>query len=130
MPSDISCRTTSCKDTAQSPKADLTEECRLADDFASAGYTTIIPDIFRGDPVPADALSPAAKEPFDLMGWIGKHPPEKVEPVMDAAIKTLKEEYGVKKIGAVGYCFGGRYVVRYLGRGQIDAGVCCSCEVN
>jgi dienelactone hydrolase len=40
------------------------------------------------------------------MGWIGKHPPEKVEPAMEAAVKTLKSEYGVKKIGAVGYCFG------------------------
>ena len=99
-------------------------QSRLADDFASAGYTTIIPDIFRGDPVPPNALSPDAKEPFDLMAWLGKHPPEKVEPVMDAAIKTLKEEYGVKKLGAVGYCFGGRYVVRYLGAGKIDAGVC------
>ena len=27
-----------------------------------------------------------------------------------------------QKIGAVGYCFGGKYVVRYLRPGQIDAG--------
>jgi dienelactone hydrolase len=61
------------------------------------------------------------------MAWIGKHPPEKVEAPMKAALKTLKEEYGIKKVGAVGYCFGGRYVVRFLGEGVIDAGV-CSCE--
>jgi len=64
-----------------------------------------------------------AKEPFDLFGWISKHPPEKVEPIMESAIKTLKEEYGIKKIGAVGYCFGGRYSIRFLGKGLIDAGV-------
>jgi dienelactone hydrolase len=73
--------------------------------------------------VPADALSPAAKEPFDLYGWIAKHPIDKVEPQMKAALKTLKEEYGIKKVGAVGYCFGGRYVIRFLGEGIIDAGV-------
>lgn len=57
------------------------------------------------------------------MGWVGTHSPERVEPVIEAAIKGLKEELGVKKVGAVGYCFGGRYVIRSLGKGWIDAGV-------
>jgi dienelactone hydrolase len=57
------------------------------------------------------------------VAWIGKHPPERVEPVMEATVKGMKEELGVKKIGAVGYCFGGRYVIRFLGKGLIDAGV-------
>ncbi|KIW00050.1 uncharacterized protein PV09_08397 [Verruconis gallopava] len=101
---------------------ELTNNRLLADDFAAAGYTTVIPDIFHGDPVPADALGPQAKAPFDLMKWFHSHPPERVEPVLQAAIKGMKEEYGVKKLGAVGYCFGGRYVVRFLGNGLIDAG--------
>jgi len=93
----------------------------LADDFARAGYITVIPDIFRGDPVPASAFSDPSK-PFDIKTWVGKHQPDIVTPILEASIKGLKEEYGVKKIGAVGYCFGGKYVIRFLGNGGIDAG--------
>jgi len=83
----------------------------------------VIPDIYHGDPVPEEALGPAAKDPFDLPAWAGKHPPERVEPVMEATIQGMKEVLGVTKVGAVGYCFGGRYVIRLLGKGAIDAGV-------
>lgn len=93
----------------------------LADDFARAGFTTVIPDIFRGDPVAHTAFSDPSK-PFDIQGWLAKHPIDVITPVLEASIKGLKEEYGTKKVGAVGYCFGGRYVIRFLADGAIDAG--------
>lgn len=34
----------------------------------------------------------------------------------------MRGKYGVKKIGAVGYCFGGKYVARYLGKTGKDNG--------
>lgn len=43
-------------------------------------------------------------------------------------IKELHSTYGVKKLGAVGYCFGGKYVARFLGdvgssnNAMVDAG--------
>jgi len=94
---------------------------RLADDFASAGFTTVIPDIFHGDPITPEPYSDREK-PFDIMAWVAKHPPDRVTPVLEASIQGLRDEYGVKKIGAVGYCFGGRHVIRFLGTGAIDAG--------
>jgi dienelactone hydrolase len=60
---------------------------------------------------------------FNLKEWLGNHPTTVIEPVLDAVIKSLKSEHGISRIGAVGYCFGGKYVVRYLASGKgVDAG--------
>ncbi|SPJ73933.1 related to hydrolase related to dienelactone hydrolase [Fusarium torulosum] len=85
----------------------------MADQFAANGYTTIIPDLFNGDVYPNPP-----PEGFDIMGWITKggngdnpHTPAQVDPIVVEAIKALKEQ-GITKIGAVGYCFGAKYVIR------------------
>jgi len=83
----------------------------MADQFAANGYLTMIIDLYNGDPV---ALNTVAAD-FDLMKWLeggsnGKNPhtAEAVDPIVVAAITSLKEEYGIKKIGSVGYCFGAK----------------------
>lgn len=86
----------------------------MADQFAANGYLCLVVDLFNGD-----ALSLGERPPdFDFMGWMTKgsdgknpHTPEAVDPIVEAAAKTLREEYGVSKMGAVGYCFGAK--VRY-----------------
>jgi dienelactone hydrolase len=87
----------------------------LADQFAANGYLTLLLDVFNGDPVPLNR--PAD---FNIMAWLangsdGKtpHTKEVVDPIVVEGIKALKEEYGISKIGAVGYCFGAKYVVRH-----------------
>lgn len=82
----------------------------MADQFAANGYTTLIIDVFNGDPVSLNR-----PENFDIQSWLQKgsdgnnpHTPEAVDPIVEAAIKTLKDEHGVKRIGAVGYCFGAK----------------------
>lgn len=43
--------------------------------------------------------------------------------IVESTIKTMRSELGVKKIGAVGYCYGGKYVARFLAPGKgLDAG--------
>lgn len=42
---------------------------------------------------------------------------------MPAWKKDVDEKIGPSKIGATGYCFGGRYVFRLLGDGKVDVGV-------
>ncbi|OQD74629.1 hypothetical protein PENDEC_c010G06442 [Penicillium decumbens] len=91
----------------------------LADEFANNGYLTIIPDLFQGDQISLEAMESGKA---DLPAWLPKHQADNVEPVVDKTIKYLRETLGVKKIGAVGYCFGAKYVVRYLKPGQIDVG--------
>lgn len=82
----------------------------MADQFAANGYLTLIIDLFNGD-----ALSLNRPDDFDFMSWLTKgstgdnpHTTEAVDPIVVEAIKYLKQEKGVKKIGAVGYCFGAK----------------------
>ncbi|KAG6222112.1 hypothetical protein E4U34_001593 [Claviceps purpurea] len=86
----------------------------MADLFAENGYTTVVLDLFNGDPVKLNA-----PEGFNIMTWLtegsdGKNPhtPPFVDPIVEAGIKYIKG-LGVTKLGAVGYCFGAKYVVRH-----------------
>ncbi|KAI0003548.1 dienelactone hydrolase [Xylariaceae sp. FL0662B] len=95
----------------------------LADQYAANGYLTLIIDVFNGD-----ALSLNRPGDFDLMKWRSQgstgdnpHTTEAVDPIVEEAIKYLKEEKGVEKLGAVGYCFGAKYVARHYKSG-IQAG--------
>ncbi|RKK75240.1 hypothetical protein BFJ69_g7830 [Fusarium oxysporum] len=95
----------------------------MADQFATCGYHCLVVDTFKGDAVPMPR--PAD---FNIMKWTtegsdGKNPHTKkeVDPIVEAAIQFLKREHQVTKIGAVGYCFGGKYVVRHYKSG-IDIG--------
>jgi len=83
----------------------------IADQFAANGYLTLMIDVYNGD-----ALSltnrPAG---FNLFDWIAKgsdgknpHTTETIDPIVLDGIKALKEEYGIQKIGGVGYCFGAK----------------------
>ena len=102
------------------PKNLLTAVFRVADQFAANGFITVVPDIWEGDNVPLNFENGGD---FNLGGWIKRHPPSKVEPICKAAIKALKEEYGVKKLGAAGFCLGAKYVCRLMADGQgINAG--------
>lgn len=54
---------------------------------------------------------------------MGKHGPDKVAPIGEAAIEAVREDYGVKKLAGVGYCLGAKYVCRFMAAGKgIDAG--------
>ncbi|KAH8896628.1 alpha/beta-hydrolase [Thozetella sp. PMI_491] len=95
----------------------------MADQFAANGYKTLLLDVFDGD-----ALDPNKPLNIDIMAWFaggsdGKHPhtKEAVDPIVVDALKDLKEKYGAKKIGGLGYCFGAKYVARHYKDG-IDVG--------
>ena len=77
----------------------------LADEFANNGYLTVIPDLFQGDAITHEAMEAGKVE---LPSWIKNHQPQHVDPIVEATIKYVREELGVKKVGAVGYCFGGK----------------------
>jgi dienelactone hydrolase len=91
----------------------------IADQFAANGYLTIIPDLFNGNEVPFPP-----PENFSLQTYIDTKMPriETVDPIILSVIRTLRGEMGVKKLGGVGYCFGGKYVCRWLKASAIDAG--------
>ncbi|KAL8026224.1 hypothetical protein ABFX02_14G013600 [Erythranthe guttata] len=70
----------------------------IADKVAAAGYYTVLPDFFRGDPYQHGA---------PLTPWLKKHAPE--EGIKDAIpiIEALKAR-GITKIGVAGFCWGGK----------------------
>ncbi|KAL2828604.1 esterase/lipase [Aspergillus pseudoustus] len=99
----------------------------IADQLAANGYVVIIPELFDGDPIPLNRPGD-----FDIVAWRdGKyhpqgraHVPENIDPIVNASVEELRTKYGCKTIGAIGYCFGAKYVVRHLGPdiGKLDVG--------
>jgi dienelactone hydrolase len=90
----------------------------IADQFAANGYLTLMPDLFQGDPIPENR-----PENFDMDSWRKNHTFEHVDPIVEAVIKELKGPLAAEKIGGVGYCFGAKYVTRFLTKkGGLDAG--------
>jgi len=99
----------------------------IADQFAANGYLVLMPDLFGGDPISLNRPGD-----FDLMNWLKggynpkktAHLPPEVDPIIDACLVEMRTVHNIKKIGAVGYCFGGKYVVRHLrpDAGKIDVG--------
>lgn len=90
----------------------------LADRFAIAGYTVVMPDLFHGD---AHGLNDTST---DLYEWLDRHSTERVDPVIASTIYMMRNEMGFDRIGAVGYCFGAKYVIRWLANNdnKIDVG--------
>ncbi|KAE9986837.1 hypothetical protein EG328_004556 [Venturia inaequalis] len=90
----------------------------IADQYALNGYLTLMPDLFHGDAIPIHR--PAD---FDMDSWRKKHAFEHVDPIVRAMIGELKGPLKARRIGGVGYCFGAKFVTRFLtGEGGLEAG--------
>jgi dienelactone hydrolase len=100
----------------------------LADIFArELGCPVIAPNLFGTDPSPV-AKPDGWDDEKELEAFQTRHHPGTVDPILDAIIEWVRRPVssggfgGVKSLGGVGYCFGGRYVIRLLAAGKIDAG--------
>ena len=90
-------------------KAQRTEVTREADGD-SAGQ----PPYYRG--------RPNTKEEFEI--WKSTFEPPVTDPLLAKIVKHIHHTYGENvRIGGIGYCFGGRYVMRLMGSGVIDVEV-------
>ncbi|KAJ1263042.1 hypothetical protein BS78_09G154300 [Paspalum vaginatum] len=93
---------------------------------ACNGYNVLVPDLFRGNPwkpsLPLDG--------DDIRQWLAGHAPDRVSGDIDACTRWLLDEFtaaGVsKKLGVVGFCYGGGRLVEALAR---DSGACFSAGV-
>jgi dienelactone hydrolase len=62
--------------------------------------------------------------PNDFEAWKKRHEPSVTDPILARVMNYIHDKYGKDaKIGGVGYCFGGRYIIRLMGSGLIDVGV-------
>jgi len=89
--------------------------------------SVLVPDLFRGNPWKLNL-------PFDgdsFQQWLAGHAPGRVSGDIDACTRWLVDEFkaaGVsKKLGVVGFCYGGGRLVETLARDAdscFSAGVC------
>ncbi|OAL36193.1 hypothetical protein AYO20_04607 [Fonsecaea nubica] len=99
----------------------------LADQFAANGYFVVMPDLFYGDAIELNQLGE-----LDIPKWFGGgysargigHDASIVDPIVETCLSQMRLKHHCKKIGAVGYCFGAKYVVRFLrpDQAKIDVG--------
>jgi len=102
----------------------------LADNYAKAGFYCYIPDLHQGDSLPIEFLQSVepplkakeqeglidkAKETVDVMGtlgpWLARHTEGVTEPLVSGFVDAVRQIPGTTKIGAIGFCWGGRYAI-------------------
>ncbi|KAL1878163.1 hypothetical protein Daus18300_002079 [Diaporthe australafricana] len=117
-----------------------------ADKYASEGYVVLMPDLFEGDVAPNSATvdedevnrggsildtfkikAVEGVKSFMIDMWLARHTEEKVLPILHRVIDGAKDEFAdaVSNGGgifAVGYCFGGRYVLLLAAERKAQAG--------
>jgi dienelactone hydrolase len=65
----------------------------------------------------------ATPSDFNMTAWRERHPMSLIDSIVATTVTSIRSTYGAKKVGAVGYCFGGKYVARFLAPGKgLDAG--------
>ncbi|KAJ5742485.1 uncharacterized protein N7511_011504 [Penicillium nucicola] len=84
----------------------------LSDDFATNGYLVVLPDLLSGDQMDVGDFE-AGKT--DIPDWISRHGTDAADPIVQSTLDHMRENLGIPKIAAAGYCFDGN-------SGKIDIG--------
>ncbi|KDQ11033.1 hypothetical protein BOTBODRAFT_136319 [Botryobasidium botryosum FD-172 SS1] len=106
----------------------------LADEYAKAGFYVYVPDILDNDPVDSKYLSTICPKPeeqenpalnegkptINLGAWAANHGDDVTRPRVDAIVSALRADPEIKKLGAVGFCYGARYAI-LIGSGNNSA---------
>ncbi|GFP94836.1 endo-1 3, partial [Phtheirospermum japonicum] len=89
---------------------------QIADKVGAAGYYTLVPNYFKGDPF-------VSNDPKKLLkDWFKRHLPEKGIDDAKPLIQALKSK-GITKIGAAGFCWGGKVTVDLTKTPDVQAAV-------
>ncbi|KAL9594339.1 MAG: hypothetical protein Q9219_007089 [cf. Caloplaca sp. 3 TL-2023] len=102
----------------------------LADQYALAGFYTYVPDFHQSDSLPISFLqnvepplkkrpelsvtekaANAALVPATLGPWLVRHREAVSRPLIDGFVNTVRMTPGTHSVGAVGFCWGGRYAI-------------------
>ena len=96
---------------------------RKCDHWADLGYLALAPDLFwRLEP--GVELDPDVPEEFQqALGLMGKFDQDSGIRDIEAAIRAARQRIGGGKVGAVGYCLGGRLAFMTAARTDVDATV-------
>lgn len=96
---------------------------RKCDSLAAAGYLAVAPDLFwRMQPgIDLDPDVPAEMQ--QALDWMGKFDQDRGIEDIEATIRFARETIDGGKVGAVGYCLGGRLAYMTAARTDVDATV-------
>lgn len=102
----------------------------LADQYAAAGYTAYIPDIHEGDSLDpsflqtvepqlpvresrsiTDKAVATASTAATFGPWAIRHRESVIRPIVENFIDKVRYIPGTDKVGAIGFCHGGRYAI-------------------
>ncbi|XP_068663927.1 uncharacterized protein [Aristolochia californica] len=79
---------------------------------ACSGYNVLVPDLFHGDPWTKER----SKDEFEL--WLTRQSPERLAKDIATSARWMVDEFlaaGIsKKLGTIGFCFGGRQLIETL----------------
>lgn len=64
-------------------------------------------------------LDPEKSKAFDLKAFIGRHGKDTF-PTISRCVRALKQQHGFRKVGAIGYCWGGWAVFQLGGLGTLN----------
>lgn len=99
--------------------AGIREKC---DDWAAEGYLAVAPDLFWRF-APGVELDPDVEaEMNQALGYFGQYNPDEGVKDIEATIRWARGQ-GATKVGAVGYCLGGKLAYMTAARTDIDASV-------
>jgi len=78
----------------------------------------VAPDLFGGSPAPGDINVPG----FNTTDFLARHGLAQTEPLVAKGVAYLRGGLGLTRIGATGYCFGGKYSFRAVAGRGADVG--------
>ena len=98
----------------------IRQKCKV---WADLGYLALAPDIFWRF-APGVELDPDMPEQMqEALGYFGRYDPDKGIQDIESAIRFLRNQEGINKVGLVGFCLGGRMAYMAAARTDIDAAV-------
>ncbi|MGQ7830367.1 dienelactone hydrolase family protein [Altererythrobacter sp. Z27] len=93
------------------------------DSWAAEGYLAVAPDLFFRMK-PGIQLDPDVESEFqEALGYFGEYNPDDGVKDIEATIHWIRRVAGVRKVGCVGYCLGGKLAYMTAARTDIDASV-------
>ncbi|KAF2656922.1 alpha/beta-hydrolase [Lophiostoma macrostomum CBS 122681] len=92
----------------------------LADSLArGTSLPVIMPDLFAGDAIPVSS----SEGSLNLTEWRTRHPTPAIDAIINTTLSYMRVDLGLQRIGSVGYCFGGKYVPRWMASGTNGTGI-------